>query len=334
MIAPVLDWTALGIASRKYFAVSGIPTQLLVLHSAECPLAPGYAQSLTKWASPTYPAGPEASWQRFVGPDVRLRFIPDDLGAWAASEANGLSISWEQSGYARFSRAEWLTADGLKQIDNLAYDMAEVAIRDGIPTVWLSDAQVRSVLDSGNRNIKGFCTHRQIDPETRTDPGDGYPLDLLMTKIRAFVKEIKGGSATPTTPEDTVGYKRLVGKSVRTRLAAGKTWHFATADGKAALNLAVGGTNKHYNVLLHLQGTDLPAGEFLDVTFKLTPVGGDASYYYPKKIFADKNGEFADDVLFSMPITGPSVLNAVVTSSVESAYIDSYGADVTTSSLA
>jgi len=197
-IAPVLDMTGKGIASRKYFPVSGVPTQLLVLHSAECPLAGGYAQSLTEWAASVYPADPIASWQRFIDPLVRLRFIPDDLGAWHASEANPLSIGWEQAGYARYSRDQWLTPDGLTQMESLAFDMAEVAVRDGIPARWLSDQEVRAVLDGGNRSIKGFCFHRQIDPETRTDPGGGYPADLLMQRIQFY---ITGGtvSAQSTT---------------------------------------------------------------------------------------------------------------------------------------
>lgn len=44
-----------------------------------------------------------------------------------------------------------------------------------------------AVTTLGNRTIKGFCCHRQIDPETRTDPGNGYPYDLLMQKIRAYM---------------------------------------------------------------------------------------------------------------------------------------------------
>lgn len=198
MVAPVVDLTARGVWSKKFFPVSGIPTQLLVLHSAECPLKGGYARSLSEWFSATqYPAYPEASWQRFVDPIARVRAMPDELGAWHASEANGLSIGWEQAGYARYSRAEWLTPDGLAQLDNLAYDMAEVAVRDGIPPVWLSDAQVRAILDNGNRLIKGFCTHRQIDPETRTDPGDGYPYDLLMERVKQYMSRFQGTSSTP-----------------------------------------------------------------------------------------------------------------------------------------
>ena len=193
----IVDLTARGVASGKFFPVSGIPTQLLVLHSAECPLQAGYAVSLSEWFSSTvYPAAPIASWQRFVDPVYRVRAMPDELGAWHASEANVLSIGWEQAGYARFSTAEWLTPDGRAQLELLAFDMAEVAIRDGIPPRWLSYEEVRAVLDGGNRSIKGFCFHRQIDPETRTDPGDGYPSALLMERITFYMN---GGN--PPQPE-------------------------------------------------------------------------------------------------------------------------------------
>lgn len=184
----VVDMTARCLASKKYFGVSGIPTQLLVLHSAECPLQAGYAIALTEWFSATVNPGlPQASWQRFVDPIHRVRAVPDELGAWHASEANPLSIGWEQAGYARYSREEWLTSDGLQQIDLLALDMAEVAVRDGIPMVWLTNAQVDAITSGRDRKTKGFCTHRQIDPDTRTDPGNNYPFDVLTPKIRAYM---------------------------------------------------------------------------------------------------------------------------------------------------
>jgi hypothetical protein len=186
------------LGSGKHSGVSGLPTQLLVLHSAECPLAGGYAQSLTAWANtPLSAGGPVASWHRFIDPIARVRMIEDDYAAWHASEANPKSIGWEQAGYARFSRADWLTPNGLIQMESLAYDMAEVAIRDGIPTVWLSTDQVTAITTYGDNTTKGFCFHRQIDPETRTDPGNGYPADLLMEKIRSYVAALSGGTITP-----------------------------------------------------------------------------------------------------------------------------------------
>ncbi len=188
-ITPVIDWTGRGRACGKYFPVSGLPTQLIVFHSMECPLQAGYAQSLTNWAlTPESAGGPQASWHRGYGPDERVYFIPDELGAWHASEANPLSIGLEQTGYAAYTRAQWTTPDGMKMLDAVAADVAAICKRDGIPARWLTNAEVRAVLDSGNRSIKGFAMHRQIDPETRTDPGNGYPADIMLAKVQALLK--------------------------------------------------------------------------------------------------------------------------------------------------
>ena len=185
---PVVNLLTAGRNSGKYFPVSGIPTQLVVFHSMECPLQAGYARSLTHWAlTPLSAGGPQASWHRGYGPDERVYFIPDELGAWHASEANVLSIGLEQAGYAAYTRAQWLTADGQRMLDGVAVDVAAICKRDGIPARWLTTAEVRAVLDGGNRQIKGFCFHRQVDPETRTDPGNGYPADVVLSKIKAHL---------------------------------------------------------------------------------------------------------------------------------------------------
>lgn len=183
MVSPIItmrNW-------EKHSGVSGIPTQLLVLHSGESPLRGGFAQSLTSWANiPLAQGGPEASWHWFIDPIAIVSQIDPNYAAWHASEANPLSEGFEQAGYARFSRADWLTPEGTKQLDNLAWIMAQRAKANGIPPVWLTNAQVVAAC-AGNRSIKGFCTHRQIDPETRTDPGNGYPYDLLLAKVKAYM---------------------------------------------------------------------------------------------------------------------------------------------------
>lgn len=183
---------------EKHSGISGIPTQLLVLHSGETPLRGGFAQSVTKWGNiPLDQGGPVASWHWFVDPLCIVSMVPPQYAAWHASEANPMSEGFEQSGYARFTRAEWLTPDGLKQIDLLAWLMAERAKANGIPMVWLTTAQVNAITSGRDRTTKGFCTHRQIDPETRTDPGDGYPFDVLTAKINAYL-------AGTTPKEDTL----------------------------------------------------------------------------------------------------------------------------------
>lgn len=170
--------------TEKQSGVSGLPTQLLVNHSMECPLQGGYAASLTKWANtPLNQGGPEASWHWGSDPIAVVAMVPPELAAWHASAANSLSEGFEQAGYARFSRAEWLTEDGKRSIDNHAWIMAQRMKANGIPHRWLTNAEVTAVVYGGNRTIKGLCNHRQIDPATRTDPGDGYPFDYLNERI-------------------------------------------------------------------------------------------------------------------------------------------------------
>jgi hypothetical protein len=331
MVSPVIEM----LNWEKQSGVSGLPTQLLVLHSGECPLRGGYAQSLTTWAStPLAQGGPEASWHWFVDPIAIVNMIDPNYAAWHASEANPMSEGFEQGGYARFVRDDWLTAEGIKQMDNLAWLLARRALYNEIPPVWLTTAQITAITSGRDTVTKGFATHRQIDPETRTDPGDGYPYDVLLAKIKAYMN---GTTPTPEE-EDSMSYKRLLGKRVdgkwvRTRLAAGKTWHFADEPGTKALNMAIFGTGKHYGIELRLWGTNLPQGECLDVNFAVTPTGGKASYYFNKKVFGDKKGNFADVVPFSYGLSQAATINAIVTSSVESAYIDGYAVEVTATKL-
>lgn len=175
----------------KHSGNSGRPTQLHVLHSGETPLRRGYAVSLTEWSRDS---AVQASWQFWAGPEGVVEYIPSELAAWQAGWANPISKGWEQSGYARFSRAEWTTPDGMAQLENLAWHMAREMKHDGIPLVWLTTAQVQNIVFNGDTRTKGLCIHAQIDPARRTDPGKNYPFDLLTERIAAHL------GTTPTAP--------------------------------------------------------------------------------------------------------------------------------------
>lgn len=218
MVAPIINMPN----TTKHNGISGLDTQLLVQHSAESPLRGGFAQSLTNWSNTT-PV--QASWHNFVDPIARVRQVPWYLAAWHAGFANPFSIGTEIAGYARFSRAEWTTPEGLKQLDNLAHEWAYWSEHEGIPLRWLTTAEVNKVM-AGNRTIKGFCTHAQIDPASRTDPGQNFPYDDLMNRIH----RVRGGSITTTTgkpaPAQT-GFDELMGQIM--------AWYETKADFENAL---------------------------------------------------------------------------------------------------
>lgn len=186
MVSPVISMpNPLG----KAWPVSGRATQLFTQHSGETPLRGGYAQSLTH-ASNTNP-GYQASWHSFVDPIARVRQIPWYLGAWTQGLANGFAIGVEIAGYAGFTEDQWLTPEGLKQLENLAHEWVyywriEESQGNHIELRWLSTREVQAVMN-GDRTIKGFCTHGQIEPATRWDPGPNFPYDRLMNRIKALV---------------------------------------------------------------------------------------------------------------------------------------------------
>lgn len=181
-------------------------TQLMILHSGETPLLPGYAISVTKnWLNlPTV----EASTHVFAGPDTLVRSVNTYMAAWHASVANSISIGYEQTGYAAYSYAQWTTAHGRNQMDRLGREMALDAKLFGIPLRWLSTAEVRAALN-GDTSIKGFCTHAQVDPVNRTDPGSNYPYGELMAVVKQY-SGVKPAPAPKPTPKPVVKPKPVV----------------------------------------------------------------------------------------------------------------------------
>lgn len=180
------------LPSNKHSGIRPI-TQMLVIHSAETPLANGYAVSVTNnWLNRP---DVEASINAFAGPDTLVRAVHTDYAAWHASWANTLSVGYEMTGYAAFNRDQWLTQAGIDMIDRLAREMAEDARLYDIPLVYLSNDQVNQIRN-GNRGIRGIATHAQVDPANRTDPGVGFPYDYLLDRIYAY----SGGTAPPPTP--------------------------------------------------------------------------------------------------------------------------------------
>lgn len=159
-------------------------TQMLAVHSAECPLKRGYARSLTSWLNESIASGgPAASINAFADPGVLVRSVNTFNAAWHASWANTISVGYETAAYAAYSRAQWMTLEGRRMLERLAIEMAADAKIFDIPLRWLTGEQVNAIR-AGNTKIKGLAAHRQIDPAHRSDPGDGFPYAYLLKRIK------------------------------------------------------------------------------------------------------------------------------------------------------
>lgn len=173
--------------------------RIIVMHSIECPIERGraltVAQSMARAAN--------VSVHYLVDPGVIVHALDESLIGWGAGTVNSAAIHIEQTGYAAYSRAQWTTADGLAMLHLAGKLVADIAGRHGIPLRWLTDAQLLAAWKG--QGPGGFTTHAQcarvIGGTTHTDPGSGYPTDLLLGYATPAATK-----PTPTPPEDDMPY--------------------------------------------------------------------------------------------------------------------------------
>lgn len=149
----------------------------------------------------------ESSYNVLFGADATgartVRSNDDNYSPWAAGmPGNRLALHGSAVGYASRDRAAWLRNP--KQLENMARWAADLHTRYGIPLVWLTVEQVT------RRRDKGFTSHavywqaiaRAQGMDVRTDPGDGFPHDVVLERARQLVR---GGDdvSDKSTPGDT-----------------------------------------------------------------------------------------------------------------------------------
>lgn len=315
------------LPSEKHSGVRA-RTQMLVIHSAETPLAAGYAASVTQnWLNR---GDVMASINAFFGPDTTVRSVNTNCAAWHASWANTVSVGYEFTGYAALTRAQWLTQAGRDMLDRAGREIAADAAIYGIPLRWLTTAEVNAIAN-GNTTIKGLATHRQIDPINRTDPGDGFPYDYLMASIKKYSGLAPSPTPTEPTPEEgpEVKYARLYPTPATRNLGKNVEWflkerspNFNHPVDENYACLGIG----HYGIDLFVNGTGLPVGETVTVQFWLVR-DGKRSGYFKQEIHGSADGEFSGVARFSAIVHG-ALVQASVKASTDGVKLTSYGAEI------
>jgi hypothetical protein len=148
-----------------------------VIHTAETPLAAGYAASIARY----FGRGPGTSCHYMTDPAEAWGVLPDELIAWHVGNGNTNSVGLEQAGYASLPREAWLGADGMAQMTRNAQIMRGARDRYGIGLHMMTDAEL---LAAHRRQIVGgWATHDQcrrvLGGTTHTDPGN-FPVDVQM----------------------------------------------------------------------------------------------------------------------------------------------------------
>lgn len=164
-------------------SMAGAP-RTLVVHSAETPLEVGYARAIGHFFQ-TETA--KTSAHEMVDPRDVVVMVADNLVAYHCGNGNPRSLGFEQAGYARLNRADWLSAPGEAQMRLLAGRLAKRCARYGIPARWATADQIRAANLGGP--AAGLATHddmrRALGGTTHTDPMPHYPKDELLDLVRA-----------------------------------------------------------------------------------------------------------------------------------------------------
>ena len=169
-----------------------------VIHDVECPLAPGYARSLI---GPNWFGGPASTSTHYIVDPVDIcQGVPENRIAWHCGTGNPRTIAIEQSGYARFNRGEWTTANGMKQHNLVAKLMADINFRRPLIRLkWLTDGELRTAWNNTG-SWGGWATHNQMrrviggtthyDPFNNQDTDQAYPYEMVM----ALAVKYRGGT--------------------------------------------------------------------------------------------------------------------------------------------
>lgn len=166
---------------------NGRQVDAIVLHSTEQPDEPGTSDlaKLTRYFAATQKSSHVAD--NADGTSVRL--VADDRIAYHATYWNISTVGIEQVGFSAFSARAWLKRPA--QLETTARWVAHWAGLYRIPirrcvVTGLRYSRRKRVI-AGQIARRGVCTHAQVDPRNRDDPGAGYPLDAVLARARAIV---------------------------------------------------------------------------------------------------------------------------------------------------
>lgn len=139
-----------------------------------------------------------------------VRIVPEGKKSWAALSANPYFVMYELIGRAAQSRAYWL-AHRRQQIRTLAALIADDILQYGFPLHMRKSP-----------GVLGHCDlHRFGFPNTHTDPGAGFPWDILKGDILYYLALSKLASVGKLDHKPPTYDEVKVKRSIRKHSGAG-----------------------------------------------------------------------------------------------------------------
>lgn len=158
--------------------------ELFVLHSIESGNLDGAAEGAGAWFQNSKV---KASSHYGIDNDSIQRYLKLTQIAWGAPGANQSGVHYEQMGYARWTREQWMDK-ARPTLDRTAWLMARnhnYLKSNGVtvPLRKLSDDELAD-------RKPGITSHRQVTRVfgggTHTDPGTGYPYEWVVERARYY----------------------------------------------------------------------------------------------------------------------------------------------------
>ena len=156
-----------------------------------------------------YQLSPAAGGSYHIVIDVNgmtARENDDDYIPWSAGpKANRDGIHISLAGQAAFSRDKWLSRG--KQLDKLADVVAAYCRKYGIPAIYRNAADLKADRWGISTHADAAIAWRETD---HTDPGKGFPMDVLVDKVNALLHPTPVPPPPPAPVEPGVKYPSLI----------------------------------------------------------------------------------------------------------------------------
>ncbi len=169
-----------------------LPVDAIVLHATELPDEPGigdlsrHARFFSRSNLATQAANDAAG--------NSSRMVAEDRLAYHATYWNATTVGIEQMGYSRFTRAQWGARRA--QLESTARWVAYWARSYRIP---IRRCRVTGIRYNRRKRVvageivkRGVCSHSELDPRNRDDPGRGYPWGYVLARARAVAGAVSG----------------------------------------------------------------------------------------------------------------------------------------------
>lgn len=169
-----------------------------VIHTAEAALPSAAAEAVGRYFAGNNAGG---STQFGVDIDSTQRYLGDHIIAWGAPPLNETGLHVECAGRAAFDRDKWLK-EYAPMFKRLGWLLENRCRKYGIPLEIRDAAYLKTHGTTPNAGKGGITTHVAVSQafrkSTHTDPGDGFPLDVVMAWVHKYSEgRIKGHITKP-----------------------------------------------------------------------------------------------------------------------------------------